>query len=179
MKRLDKHWTIRLGAVALSAVLLGTVAALAAGGDQNDPLVTLSYLNQTAIPQIVQQVEDKTAVKQKELEQNFANQISQYQQQGGQGGGTSAGGSASYALVSLSSGQVMSLGVGCEVLPRVGTVTVRAGTAPALIDLSTGGTVNSGAALTKNHLYMATIADRTLTASGNVKLLVRGSYSIT
>ena len=113
MKKPNKRWTIRLGAMALSAVLLGTVGALATGGDQGDPLITLSYLNQTAIPQIVKQVEEKTAARQKELEQTF-----------------------------------------------------------------TGGTVNSGAALTKNHLYMATIADRTLTASGDVKLLVRGSYSV-
>ena len=42
MKKLDKRWTVRLGALALSAMLLGTVAALAAGGDQSDPLVTLS-----------------------------------------------------------------------------------------------------------------------------------------
>lgn len=176
MKKLDKRWTIRLGALALSAVLLGTVAALAAGGDQSDPLVTLSYLNQTAIPQIVKQVEEKTVEKQKELEQTFTNQINQYKQ--GQSGGTASGGSASYTLVSMSGGQVMSLGVGCEILPRIGTITVKANTTPALIDLSTGGTVNSGASLTKNHLYMATIADRTLTASGDVKLLVRGSYSI-
>ena len=175
MRKPDKRWTIRLGALALSAVLLGTGAALAAG-DQSDPLVTLSYLNQTAIPQIVKQVEEKTAARQKELEQQLAAQISQYLQQGGQG--SSSGGSASYTLVSMTNGQVMSLGVGCELLPRIGTVTVKANTTPALIDLSTGGTVNSGAALTKNHLYMATIADRTLTASGDVKLLVRGSYSI-
>lgn len=175
MKKPDKRWTIRLGALALSAVLLGTVAALAAGGDQNDPLVTLSYLNQTAIPQIVKQVEEKTAARQKELEQTFSDQISQYQQSGQS---PSSGGSASYTLVSMSKGQVMSLGVGCEILPRVGAVTVKAATTPALIDLTTGGTVNSGASLTRNHLYMATIADRTLTATGDVKLLVRGSYSI-
>ena len=73
----------------------------------------------------------------------------------------------------------MSLGVGCEVLLRVGSASVQAGTSPALIDLSTGGTIDSGTALTKNHLYMATIADRTLTASANdVKLLVRGSWSV-
>ena len=175
MKKPDKRWTIRRGALALSAVLLGTIAALATGGDQSDPLVTLSYLNQTAIPQIVKQVEDKTALKQKELEQAFTDQINQYRQQGGQ---NSSSGSASYSLVSMTSGQVMSLGVGCEILPRIGTITVKANTTPALIDLSTGGTVNSGASLTKNHLYMATIADRTLTASGDVKLLVRGSYTI-
>lgn len=176
MKKPDKRWTIRLGALALSAVLLGTGAALAAGGDQSDPLVTLSYLNQTALPQIIKQVEEKTAAKQKELEKNLADQISQYQQQGGQEG--SSGGSASYTLVSMTKGQVMSLGVGCELLLRVGSATVKANTSPALIDLSSGGTVGSGTSLTKNHLYMATIADRTLTASADAKLLVRGSYSI-
>lgn len=175
---MDKRWTIRFGAAALSAVLLGTVAAFAAGGDQTDPLVTISYLEQTAIPQIVKQVEEQTAARQKELEQELAAQITQYLAQAGSGAGTNSGGSASFTLVSLSGGQVMSLGVGCEILPRIGTVTVQANTSPALIDASTGAAVNSGAALTANHLYMATIEDRTLTASGDVKLLVRGSYSI-
>lgn len=177
MKKLDKRWTVRLGALALSAVLLGTVAALATGGDQSDPLVTLSYLNQTAIPQIVKQVEESAAVKQAELTRTFTEQINQYRQQGGQTGGIS-GGSASYTLVSMSSGQVMSLGVGCEALLRIGTVTVRADSTPALIDLTTGGTINTGASLTRNHLYLCTIPDRSLTASSDVKLLVRGTYSI-
>lgn len=177
MKKLDKRWTVRLGALALSAMLLGTVAALAAGGDQSDPLVTLSYLNQTAIPQIVKQVEESAAVKQAELTKAFTAQINQYLQQEGAVGG-SLGGSASYTLVSMSSGQVMSLGVGCEALPRVGTVTVTADSAPALIDMTSGGTVNTGASLTRNHLYLCTIPDRSLTASGDVKLLVRGTYSI-
>ena len=176
MKKPNKRWTIRLGAMALSAVLLGTVGALATGGGQGDPLITLSYLNQTAIPQIVKQVEEKTAARQKELEQTFTNQINQYKQQGGQT--TPSGGSASYTLVSMTQGQVMSLGVGCELLLRVGSVTVKANTSPALIDLSSGGTIGSGASLTKNHLYRAPIADRTLTASTDAKLLVRGSFSI-
>ena len=175
MKKMDKRWTVRLGALALSAALLGTGAALATGGDQTDPLVTLSYLNQTAIPQIVKQVEESAAVKQRELTKTFTDQINLYLQQGGQ---TGSGGSASYTLVSMSGGQVMSLGVGCEVLLRIGAVTVRADSAPALIDLSGGGTINTGASLTRNHLYMSTIPDRTLTASGDVKLLVRGSYSV-
>lgn len=175
MKKIDKRWVIRLGSLVLSASLLGTVAALATGGDQTDPLVTLSYLNQTAIPQIVKQVEESAAVKQRELTKTFTDQINLYLQQGGQ---TGSGGSASYTLVSMSGGQVMSLGIGCEVLLRIGAVTVRADSAPALIDLSGGGTINTGASLTRNHLYMSTIPDRTLTASGDVKLLVRGSYSV-
>ena len=179
MKKLDKRWTVRLGALALSAVTLGTVAALATGGDQSDPLVTLSYLNQTAIPQIVKQVEANAAVRQAELTKTFTEQLNQYLQQGGTTGVVSSGSSpASYMLVSMSSGQVMSLGVGCEALLRIGSVTVKADSSPALIDLTTGGTVNTGAFLTRNHLYLCTIPDRSLTASGDVKLLVRGTYSV-
>ena len=88
MKKPNK--TVRLGAIALSAVLLGTGASLAAG-DQSDPLVTLSYLNQTAIPQIVKQVEDKTALRQKELEAALADQIELYKRQAVQGGTVSGG----------------------------------------------------------------------------------------
>lgn len=177
MKKMDKRWTIGLGSLALAAALLGTSAVLASGGGQTDPLVTLSYLNQTAIPQIVQQVDGKAAVRQAELEQSFSDKIEQYRREAGQGGAPSAG-SASYTLVTMSQGQVMSLDVGCEVLLRVGNVSVRADSSPALIDLSNGGTIDGGASLSKNHLYMSTIAGRTLTASGTVKLLVRGGYSV-
>ena len=78
----------------------------------------------------------------------------------------------------MSQGQTMTLEVGCEVLLRVGTATVKAGDSPALIDLSSAGTIENGAALTKNHLYLSTIAGRTITASGTVKVLVRGGYAL-
>ena len=165
---------IRLGAGALAAGCLVMGAALAAG-DQEDPLVTLSYLNQTAIPQIVEQVEERTAQRQEELEESFRTQLNQYQQ-GNQGGETA---SAGYTLVTLAQGQVMQLEVGCEVLLRVGAASVQADSSPALIDLSAGGTADGGAALEKNHLYMSTIEGRTLTAdAATVKLLVRGGYTV-
>lgn len=178
MKKISKQWTIRLGALALTALCLGTGAALAAGGGKSDPLVTLSYLNDTAIPQVVKQVEASTATRQKELEESFSHQINQYilqVGQGGQGGGSSAG----YTLVTMTSGQVMHLDVGCEVLLRVGTASVQSSENPALIDLTTGDSVSNGTSLTKNHLYMSTIEGRTLTATaGTVKVLVRGGYTV-
>lgn len=123
-------------------------------------------------------MEDSTAQRQKELEESFALHINEYllqASQGGQGGGSSAG----YTLVTMTSGQVMHLDVGCEVLLRVGTASVQASDSPALIDLTSGGTVNSGTSLTKNHLYMSTIEGRTLTATaGTVKVLVRGGYTV-
>lgn len=180
MKYLDKQRAVRLGAAALAALVLGSGAALAAG-ERDDPLITLGYLNKVALPQVVEQVEEKAAARQAELKKAFDDQLILYRQQAAQGGG--AGGSAdgaSFVLVTLTGGQVMSLDVGCELLLRVGSAAVNAATSPALIDLSTGGAVDSGTSLTRNHLYIATIPDRTLTASaGTVRLLVRGGYSVT
>ena len=82
--------------------------------------------------------------------------------------------------MTLSRGQVLRPDVGCELLLRVGTASVQAGGSPALIDLSSGGTINSGTSLTKNHLYMSTIEGRTVTATAaTVKILVRGGYAVT
>ena len=163
---------------ALSLALVCVGAAWAAGGDESDPLVTVSYLEQSAIPDVVAQVEEKAATRQEELKKELESLIAQYRQDVEGLGGTGTG-SASFTLVTLSSGQTMYLNVGCEVLLRIGSVTVTAPDSPALVDMSTGGTLSSGSALQTNHLYMATIADRTLTpTTGTVKLLVRGSYSV-
>ena len=70
-----KRWTALAAALALTALCAG--AALAAGGDQNDPLVTLSYLEQTALPGVVQEVETKSTARQAELEKALADQIAQ------------------------------------------------------------------------------------------------------
>ena len=167
----------RIVPAALALALLCTGAALAANGDKSDPLVTLSYLEQTALPSVVSQVETKAAQRQTELAKNLSDQIAAYQQQTGSTGGNS-GSAAGYTLITLTSGQ--SLDVGCEVLLRVGTATVRTNdSSAALVDVSAGGTVNNGTSLTKNHLYMSTIAGRTLTpTSGTVKLLIRGGHKI-
>lgn len=176
MKQNDGKWAVRAGALALTIACLGAGAALAATGDKNDPLVSLSYLNQTAIPQVVEQVEANTARRQAELEQALGQQIDQYVIQGGQSGGSAGAG---YTLVTMASGQTMTMEVGCEVLLRVGSAHVTSADEPALVDISAGGTVGSGTYLVKNHLYLSTIAGRTLTAEGaSVKLLVRGGYTV-
>lgn len=172
-----KKWTVLVSALALAALCAG--AAWAAGGGENDPLVTLSYLEQTVLPDVVNQVEAKSVIRQVELEKALDDKIAQYKLEVAGLAGSGTGSSASYTVVTLSSGQTMSLEVGCEVLLRIGSVKVNAATSPALIDVSAGGSVNNGASLTTNHLYMATISDRTLTpTSATVKLLVRGGYSV-
>lgn len=163
---------IKIAALTLTVFWLCAGAALAAGGgSQSDPLVTLSYLTQTVQPDILRQVEERANTRQADLMTQFEHRLDQLQ------GGT--GGSAAYTLVTLSSGDRLELEVGCELMLRVGSAAVNSATEPALIDMTTGGTLANAGSLVQNHLYMATIPDRTLTASaGTVKLLVRGGYSI-
>lgn len=174
-----KHYK-RAALSTLLALALLTTAAVAAGGSKSDPLVTLSYLEDTVLNDILEQVTKNTKKVRTELEKDFAQQIEDYQAEAeelAQSGGST--GSDSYVLVTLTAGQTMQLEVGCELMLRVGTATVNAGTSPALIDIATGGSIDSGASLVKNHLYMATIPDRTLTPTAEtVKLLVRGGYSV-
>jgi len=169
-----------LPALLALTLLLGTGAALATGGGKQDPLVTLSYLEDTVIPEILSKLKTDTKSLNRDLKSDLADQIDAYEDDMEQllkAG--SATGSDTYTLVTLTSGQTMALDVGCEMMLRVGTATVNAATAPALIDITTGGSINSGASLEKNHLYMATIADRTLTPTAEtVKLLVRGGYTV-
>lgn len=74
------------------------------GGDQDDPLITVSYLQQTAIPDVVAQVEEKAAARQEELKKELEQQIAQYKEDVASLGGTGSGGNASYTLVTLSRG---------------------------------------------------------------------------
>lgn len=176
MKKQNKKWRIRGAAVVLAGACLFGGVALAAG-DQKDPLITLSYLTKTATPEILEQVEDNAETRQEELLEQFNAAIEEYKEERSQE--STMTGSATYTVVTLSKGQCLSLGVGCEVILRVGSVTVSSGSSPALIDVTTGGSLNNGEALVTNHLYMATIADRSLTANADtVKILVRGTYSI-
>lgn len=168
-----------LPALLALTLLLGTGAAVASGGDKNDPLVTLSYLEDTVIPKLMDKLSVETKTVNQQLKSDLASQIDTYESDMKALISAGSAGTDTYTLVTLTSGQRLALDVGCELMLRVGTATVNAATAPALIDITTGGTINAGTSLSKNHLYMATIADRTLSpTTDTVKLLVRGGYTI-
>ena len=173
----NKKWAVRGASLVLAGACLFGGAVLAAG-DEDDPLITLSYLEQTVVPEVLEEVEANAAIRQEELEEQFRKEIDQYQQRLDQTQQTQ-GGSETYTVVTLARDQQMLLGVGCEVMLRVGSAVVSSNTEPALIDISGGGKLGSGGSLVQNHLYMATIADRYLTATADtVKVLVRGGYTI-
>ena len=157
--------------LALAAVVaMLCVPALAAGpGSDTDPLVTLSYLNETFMDSIMQKVDQKITARNSQIAQQL----------GGQIGSTSSGTAASFTVVTLSGGQVLTGDIGCEVMLRVGTASCVSPSSPGLIDETTAGTLNNGGALAQNHLYMMTIEGRGVRATAaTTKLLVRGNYTV-
>lgn len=172
---------------ALCVMLVGTVLAAfvaiaAEAGSQGDPLVTLSYLNDTFLGQLLGKVDSKIGEQNQTIRQELEQRIDQAEQEIlGQvtGTGTVSGTTASYHEVTVSDGQTLYGSAGCEVMLRSGSAScVSEGkSTPGLVDISGGGTINHGSALKENHLYTMT-ADRGVKASGAVTLLVRGSYTI-
>ena len=156
------RWLLRAFVLlALSAGLM-TTALAAEAGSSGDPLVTLSYLNDTFFNTIMQRVDQKIA------------------ERTGQAlpGGTSST-AASFVVVTLSEGQTLTGGIGCEVMLRVGSAVCVSPSDPGLVDETTASTLANGGALAQNHLYMMTIEGRGVRATaGTVKVLARGSYTV-
>lgn len=164
---MKNRWVLRLTALLLVSCLAMTGVSLAVEpGSASDPLVTLSYLNETFLGQIMTKVDQKIAARNSQLLQQS-------------GGGTGSASSVEFQVVTLSKGQTLTGDIGCEVMLRVGTASCMSPSSPGLIDLTTAGMLNNGGALVTNHLYMMTIEGRRVKAgSATTKLLVRGSYTV-
>ena len=162
-------------ALILTAVLLGLAvclpAAAAGAGTADDHLVTLSYLNETFLAAVQKRIDEAVASRNASLTAYIDGKL-------GSGGG-SAGTASSFAVVTIPAGKTLVGDIGCEVMLRVGSAACVSPSTPGLIDETTGGTLENGKALVKNHLYMMTIEGRGVKAgSGTVKVLVRGNYTI-
>lgn len=177
-----KNFVIRFGAAALAGLILMAGVAVAAGeGSQSDPLITLSYLTQTAVPAVLEQVDGKTAAYQQELVDKLDQAIQSYSAKmeeivGAHSGSQNA---ATYTVVTLKKDQQMKMDIGCEVMLRIGTARCVSPSNPGLINTTSGATLNNDGELVVNNLYMATITGRAIKATANtVKVLVRGGYTI-
>ena len=74
----NKKWSMRIASFCLAGACLCGGAVLAAGGDESDPLVTLSYLTQTVTPNILKQVDEQAAKRQSELLAQLNTAIADY-----------------------------------------------------------------------------------------------------
>ena len=162
-----KKW--KIAAAAVCVCLLFTAAYAAGAGSANDPLVTLSYLNNTFSQKVQTMVNDTVDARKAEMEQALAKVLGQ----GGNGSGNV------FTVVTLSKGQTLVGDVGCEVMLRIGTAVCGTSDSVGLIDTTSGSNLGSGGGLATNHLYMVTISTRSVTATSNtVKVLARGPYTV-
>ncbi len=154
------RWLLRsVVLLALSALLMTTCSLAAEAGSSGDPLVTLSYLNETFFNDIMARVDQKIAQR--------------------TGQAVPGSSSASFTVVTLSQGQTLTGDIGCEVMLRIGSAVCVSPSDPGLIDETTAETLSNGGALAQNHLYMMTIEGRGVRASSaTAKVLARGSYAI-
>ena len=177
----------RLVTLLLAAFTVLTVTVMAAGvGSSDDPLVTLSYLNETFLPQVLRAVDEKITERNTQLADALSDQIRTdaaafERKYGAVSGGTGemSGTVDSFVVVTLAKDQTLCGDVGCELLLRTGSAICVANSSPGLIDETTAGTIYNGDALAKNHLYMITVTERCVRATAdNTKILVRGTYAV-
>lgn len=173
MKRRNKIITI---ALAFTVVLfVAGVSALAVGafGSRTDPLVTLSYIDETVKPEVMAYADDAVD----ELSDVFDDMIADYTDDlnARLDGATVGDKSDVFSVVNLSANDTMTCGVGTELMVRSGQMQTSSGM--ALSDTSSGSAVNGGSSLSVNHMYVVT-STGVLTANDNVVILVKGEYTI-
>lgn len=167
----NKTKTIFTLSIVLALILGIGIGGYAATnyGTSSDPLITLSYLDETMKPELLAEFQKQLDAKEAELEKKFTELMA----------AQSSITSDTYHVVTLRNGQTLTGKVGCEIMLRIGTATCSASSNPGLIDASAGGSINDSAALSTNHLYMVTIEGNGIKATASsVKVLVRGEYTI-
>lgn len=152
----------KIAVIVLCAVLAGAmlgvgVYAAVSYGTQNDPLITKSYVDTVLVPQ---------------LEQQFAQELEAQMPDTPQAMGD-------FAVLTLTTGDKVVCGVGCEVILRVGSAMATGNEVPAMVDTTSGTSFNAGTYLMANHLCIVTIEGNGFTATSDVtKVLIKGDYSV-
>lgn len=164
--------------VMLVSGVLAAFAALAVeAGSQNDPLVTLSYLNETYLGQILARVDEKISSRNDTLRTELELELEQRERElllevGGSVNDATGGSAISFVVVRLMPGQTLLGGTGCEVMLRVGSASCVSEdkSTPGLVDTTDGTSINDDSALAENHLYLMT-TERGVKADSEVVLM--------
>ena len=141
--------------IAAAVMLFAGAVGYAAGnyGAKTDPLITKSYLDSVVQPQMETELKQQLAEAEQQMRSTTPGEFTE---------------------LSLSSGQTLRCGPGCEFLLCSGSATALGD----LVDTTAGGSVGSGGALSANHLYISASDSCGLTVGGSAKVLVSGTYSV-
>ena len=164
------RWFLRMVSLLMICGVLNVTAAMAVEvGSSDDPLVTLSYLNEVFMEEVLGKVDQEISQRNQAI----------VKEMGGQTTDATGGSVSTFTVVTLTNGQVLTGDIGCEVMLRVGSAVCVSASAPGLINETAGTVLNNGGALVTNNLYMMTIEGRGVKATAaTTKVLVRGTYTI-
>ena len=161
MKFLKPRILIPLLAVFLTASA-GAVMVIASPGDSNDPLITLSYINDTLIPQLKEYVDSKTA---------SGSTPSQ--------SGSTVTGSSGYTLVSVKAKHKIIGAEGTEFVLRMGSGTIVATSNGGVADLTDGVDLTDGMPVPANHSLLSPKDDkRGFHMDTDGLVLIKGTYTV-
>ncbi len=163
-----------IAGVIITASLL-TIFATAAGeyNTQNDPLVSLSYVQNM-------RTELKAEIK-AEMQSEIAQMVRDEIANQAAGGGTDSGVEYDYVTVTLNAGQKLMAKSSCELMVRAGSCkAISPSSTQTLIDKSSSTSLSNGMDIVKNHLISIPKADgRGVVAVWNgTEIMVRGDYEI-
>ena len=153
--------------------LIYTIVAYAAPGDSGDPLVTLSYITNTLMPDIDSkidaQVEKQVSEKMDELENKSYKENKASLTDG-----------ATYTLVSVKANRKVIGGEGTEFILRMGSGTILATRNGGVADVTAGIDLPDGTPIPSNHLLVSPKDDsRGLKITSDSLILIRGTYTVT
>ena len=141
--------------ITVIAIVCTLVYVFAAPGTDGDPLVSLSYITDTVIPELKDYVDEKV----------------------GSGSGSSA--SDTFNVVDVKKGQTIKTGKGCELILRMGSATVIASKSGGLSDVTQGYDLSDGTNMPANHLLISPLEDgRGVKVTTNGKIMIKGKYTI-
>ena len=85
----------------------------------------------------------------------------------------------SYEVVSVSAGQKVMCGAGCELILRMGSATIISTEKGGLADVTAGTDLPNGTAMPSNHMLIVPLADgRGIKAKTDLLVMIKGSYTI-
>lgn len=152
----QKKWRTGLICAAMVVVTMtGVALAVSQQGSQNDPLVTLSYLNDVVVPDLMAQAEAHIEAGTNYLVEEVR-----------------AGGKAVFSAAEIEAGSKVVLTSGTQIILRTGAAVNTDG----IIDLTTGGSMWND--LETNHLYISTMDGQTISVSENAVFLIQGKYEV-
>ncbi len=147
-KTLTKKITLTLAALLFLSVCLPGLAS--DPGSNEDPLVTLSYINDVLMPQVKSYVDSKAASS-----------------------------SGSFEIVNLKAGQTVIANASTEMILRMGNAQIVATQKGGVADVTMGIDLQNGAVMPANHLLIVPLDDgRGAQMLSDGIIMIKGSYKI-